>query len=135
MAGGFGRPASLHSDVGGEFTDAEVIEMAERLRCRVTSTAGDSPYGLNEKNHHHTVDRMYSMIEEDNPDLKPEEILAHALHAKNSLKMVHGFSSYQLLSGQSPNIPGLIDATPPLLEDNIHGDVMRKHLNALYSAR
>ena len=59
--------------------------MAERLGCRVTSTAGDSPYmnRFNEKNHH-TVDRMYSMIEEDNPDLKPKEILAHALHAKNS---------------------------------------------------
>ena len=44
VAGGFGRPASLHSDVGGEFTYAEVTEMAERLRCRVTSTAGDSPH-------------------------------------------------------------------------------------------
>ena len=88
VAGGFGRPADLDTDVGGEFTNAEVIEMAERLGCRVTSTAGDSPYmnGLNEKNHH-TVDRMYSMIEEDNPYLKPEEILAHALHAKNSLQM------------------------------------------------
>ena len=135
MACGFGRPASLHTDVGGEFTDAEVTEMAERLGCHVTSTAGDSPYmnGLNEKNHH-TVDRMYS-VTEDNPDLKPDEILVHALHAKNSLQMVHGFSSYQLVFGQSPNIPGLIDATPPTLEDNIHGDIMRKHLNALYSAR
>ena len=61
--------------------------------------------------------------------------MAHALHAKNSLQMVHGFSSYQLGFGQSSDIPGLIDATPPILEDNIHKDVMRKHLNALYSAR
>ena len=90
--------------------------------------------GLNKKNHH-AVDRMYRMIEEDNRDLKPEEILAHALDAKNSLQMVHGFSSYQLVLGQSPSIPDLIDATPPMLEDNIDGDVMRKHLNALYSAR
>ena len=54
VAGVFGRPASLHTDVGGEFTNAEVIEMADRLGCRVTSTAGDSSYmnGLNEKNHH-----------------------------------------------------------------------------------
>ena len=105
VPGGFGRLASLHTDVGGEFTNVEVTEMAERLGCRVTSTAGVSPYmnGLNEKNHH-TVDRMCSLIEEDNPDLKPEEILVHALHAKNSLKMVHGFSSYQLVFGQSPNI-------------------------------
>ena len=65
------------------------------------------------------------MMEEDNPDLKPEEILAHALHAKNSL--VHVFSLYQLAFGQLPNIPGLIDcATPPMLEDN---------MNALYAAR
>ena len=136
VAGGFGRPASLHTDVGGEFINAEVTEMEERSGCRVTLTAGDSPYmnGLNEKNHH-TVDRMYSMIEEDNPDLKPEEILAHASHANNSLQMVHGFSSYELIFGQSPNIPGLIDATSSMLENNIHGDVMRKHLNALYSAR
>ena len=136
VAGGFGRPASLHTDVGGEFTNTEVTEVAERLGCRVTSTARDSPYmnGLNEKNHH-IVDRMYSIIEEDNPDFKPEEILAHALHTKNSLQMVHGFSSYQLVFGQSPNIPGLIDVAPPMLDDNIDGDVMRKHLNALYSAR
>ena len=126
VTGGFGRPASLHTDVGGELTNAEVIEMAEILGCHVTSTAGDSlsMKVLNEKNHH-TVDRMYSMIEEDNQDLKPEEILAHALHDKNSLQMVHGFSSYRLFFSQSPNIPGLIDTTPPMLEDNIHGDVMR----------
>ena len=134
--GGFVRPASLHSDVGGEFTNAEVTEMAERLGCHFTSTAGDSPYmnGLSEKNHH-TVDRMYSMIEGDNPDLKPEEILALALHAKTFLQMVHGFSSYLLVFGQSSNIPGLIDATPPILENNMDGDLMRKHLNGLYSAR
>ena len=71
------------------------------------------------------------MIEEDNPELKPEEILAYALHVKNSLRMVHGFSSYQLVFGQSPKIPSLIDATPPVLEDNIDRDVMIKHLKAL----
>ena len=49
--------------------------------------------------------------------------------------MVHGFSSYQLVFGQSPNIPGLTDATPPMLEDNIDGDFMRKHLNTFYSVR
>ena len=110
--------------------------MAERLGYHVTATAGDSPYtnGLSERNHY-TVYKMYSMIEEDNLDLILEEILAHDLHAKNSLQMVHIFSSHQLVFGQSPNIPGLIDATPPMLEDNIHGDVMRKYLNALYSAR
>ena len=68
VAGGFGRPSSLHTDVGEEFTNAEVTEMAQRLGCRVISTAGDSPYmnGLNEKNHH-MVYGMYSIIEEDNP--------------------------------------------------------------------
>ena len=134
VAGRFGRPASLHSDVGGTFTNAEVTEMAERLGCRVTSTAGDSPYmnGLKE-NSHHAVNKMYSTIEEDNPNWKPEEILAHAVHAKNSLQMVHGYGSYPLVFSQSPNIPGLIDATPTMLEDNIY--VMRKHLNALHSAR
>ena len=61
--------------------------------------------------------------------------MAHALHAKNALQMVHGFSSYQLVFGQSSNIPGLNDATHAMLKDNIHGDVMKKHLIALYSAR
>ena len=136
VAAGFGLPGSLHSDVGGEFTNAEVIEMAEQLGCKVTSTAGSSPYmnGLNERNHH-TVDRMYSMIEEDNPGLTPSEILSHALHAKNSLQMVHGFSSYQLVFGKAPNIPGLTNVSPPMLNDVVEGDVMRKHLNALYSSR
>ena len=39
VAGGFGRPASLHTDVGGEFINADVIEMADRLGCHLTSTA------------------------------------------------------------------------------------------------
>ena len=34
VAGGFGRPASLHTDVGGEFTNAEIIEMSCHLNCR-----------------------------------------------------------------------------------------------------
>ena len=65
----------LHWVVGrlGEFNNVAVTEMAERLGCCVTSTAGDIPHmnSPNEKDDH-TVDRMYSIIEEDNPDLKHE---------------------------------------------------------------
>ena len=39
VASGLGRPACLRSGVGGEFTNAEVTEMEDRLGCRVTSTA------------------------------------------------------------------------------------------------
>ena len=137
VAAGFGRPEFIHSDLGGEFVNEQLVEVAERLDCKVSSTAGYAPHqnGLNERNHA-VVDKCLDRIKEDNPNLSDEIVLAHALFAKNALQMTNGFSSYQLVLGQNPNLPNIIDATPPMLEESpAEGNVLRSHLNALHSAR
>ena len=111
--------------------------MADRSGCKVSVTAGYAPHqnGLNERNHAVNDDCM-NKIKEDNPNLKDELVLAHALFAKNSLQMTYGYSSLQLVLGQNPNIPNIFDATPPMLEEESPtGSVLRNHLNALHSAR
>ena len=68
--------------------------------------------------------------------MKDEVVLAHALFAKNSLQMTYGFSLLQLVLGQNPNLPNVINSTPPMLEeDSPEGNVLRYHLNALHTAR
>ena len=134
---GYGSPGCIHSDVGGEFSNEELVEMADRLGCKVSATAGYAPHqnGLNERNHAVNDDCM-NKIKEDNPNMKDELVLAHALFAKNSLQMTYGYSSLQLVLGQNPNIPNIFDATPPMLEEELPtGNVLRNHLNALHSAR
>ena len=61
--------------------------------------------------------------------------LAWAINAKNSLQVWNGFSSYQLVSGQNPNIPNVMTDKPPALRDTTISQVVSKHLNALHTAR
>ena len=134
---GFGVPKCLHSDVGGEFTNEEIGEVADKVGCKVSATAGYAPHqnGLNERNHA-VVDSCLNKIKADYPNMKDEMILAHALFAKNSLQMTYGYSSLQLVLGQNPNLPNIMNATPPMLEEGVpEGNVLRNHLNALHAAR
>ena len=53
IAAGYGPPKYIHNDRGGEFLNEQMVEMAERLGCKVSSTAGYAPHqnGINERNH------------------------------------------------------------------------------------
>lgn len=69
--------------------------MADRLGS-VSATAGYAPHqnGLNERNHA-VNDVCMNKLKEENPLMKDEVVLAHALFAKKSLQMTYGFSSLQ----------------------------------------
>ena len=102
----------------------------------MSSTAGYAPHqnGINERNHA-INDQCMNKIKEDHPDMDDELILAHALFAKNCLRMTFGYSSLQLVFGQNPNLPNNSDATPPMLEELVDNHPLRSHLNVLHSAR
>ena len=56
---GFGIPKMLHSDIGGEFSNGLMDDVASNLGIKLTTTASYSPHqnGVNEWNHA-TVDVM-----------------------------------------------------------------------------
>ena len=55
--------------------------------------------------------------------------------ARNSLQMWNGYSSHQLVSGENPNLPNIMNDNLPALEGTTSSEVFAKHLNALHAAR
>ena len=49
--------------------------------------------------------------------------------------MRHGFSSYQLVFGQNPNLPNVMTENVPALHRTTSSEIFASHLNALHSAR
>lgn len=130
-----GAPQRLLSDLGGEFDSAEVRDMAENFNICIITTAGYSPWsnGLLER-HNQPLTEILMKIKHEQ-DLDWETALNWALMAKNSLHNVHGYSPYQLVFGRNPNIPSALTDQPPALEGTTTSEVVRNHINALYSAR
>ena len=71
--------------------------------------AAESPWqnGLCEPNQC-VADRCLEKILEDYPEAPLNIALACTINAKNRLQMWNGFSSYQLVFGQNPNIPNVM---------------------------
>ena len=135
IAAGYGLPKYIHSDCGGEFVNWELEEMAERLGCNLSTTAGYAPHqnGLNERNHA-IADSCLNKIKKDFPTMRDEIVLSHAVFAKNTLVMTYGYSPLQLVLGQNPNLPNIHNATPPMLEESSpDGNSLRNHLNTLHA--
>lgn len=109
--------------------------MAENFNICIITTAGYSPWsnGLLER-HNQPLTEILMKIKHEQ-DLDWETALNWALMAKNSLHNVHGYSPYQLVFGRNPNIPSALTDQPPALEGTTTSEVVRNHINALYSAR
>ena len=89
-----------------------------------------------------TLQKKYAIIYdsvkkilEDNPGFKLHTALVWAVHAKNCLHMNSGYSSYQLLFGQNPNLPSVLTDRPPALQETTISQEFAKHLNAMHSSR
>lgn len=136
VGAGFGVMQAVLTDNGGEFSSDETREFASILDVRVCTTAANSPFqnGLCERNHA-VVDMMLLKLQEQCPNTDIEVLLAWANMAKNSLQMWHGYSSYQLVFGQNPNLPNVMTDGPPALEGTTTSEVLARHLNALHEAR
>ena len=67
--------------------------------------------------------------------MKLSQALSWAINAKNCLQMWNGFSSYQLVFGQNPNLPNVMVDQLPALEGTTTSEIVASHINALHSAR
>jgi len=136
IGNGFGTPAKFLADNGGEFANEDYKDMCENLNIEVLHTAAENPWqnGLCERNHA-VVDRCLEKNVEENSKLKLKNALAWAINAENCLQMWNGFSSYQLVFGQNPNLPNVMVDQLPALEGTTNNDVFAAHVNALHSAR
>ena len=136
IGAGFGAPGKFLADNGGEFANEQYRDMCENLNIECCKTAAYSPWqnGLCERNHA-VVDECIEKILSDNPKLSRELAVVWANNAKNCLQMNSGYSSYQLVYGQNPNLPNVLNDDPPALFGTTVSDIFAKHLNALHSAR
>ena len=134
---GPGIPGKFLFDNGGEFNNPEVIDLAEKHGMKMHgTTAAHSPFsnGLCEKNHE-ICDRLMAKLIADDPKMKPADALDHALFVKNIEPNNKGFSSFQIVYGTNPKIPGITNSTPPSLSTDFTSKDVRNHLEKINKAR
>ena len=130
----FGPPKKFLTDNGGEFANPMFLEMAESMNIRVLTTAAQSPWsnGLVER-HNGVLACTLDKIMEECDDLTTA--LSWAIHAKNGLANVHGFSPAQLTLGYNPQLPSVLHNKAPALEAFEGSNVVEENLRCMRSAR
>ena len=132
----YGSPeVGVYTDNGGEFNNELFLNMAEKLNISVKTTAAYSPFsnGVVER-HNAVLTEMLTKVKQSE-NISWETALIWAIHAKNCLINVYGFSPFQIVYGRNPNLPSNIVNKPPALESSSVSQSMAKHLNALHSTR
>ncbi|XP_071317640.1 CD166 antigen homolog A isoform X1 [Trachinotus anak] len=130
-----GPPQKLFSDNGGEFNNDEVRDMAENFNIEIKTTAGYSPWsnGLLEQ-HNQTLSEIIMKVK-SSYDCDWSTAVDWALMAKNTMQSVLGYSPYQLVFGQNPNLPSILIDKPPALEGTTKSEWVAKHISALHASR
>ncbi len=130
-----GAPQRLYSDNGGEFNNQEIRDMAENFNIETRTTAGYSPWsnGLLER-HNQTLTEIILKVKRENR-CDWHTALDWALMAKNSMLNVHGYSPYQLVFGQIPNLPSVLVDKLPALEGTTVSAKVGEHISALHASR
>ena len=80
-------------------------------------------------------DKIWTRLKEDYPDVADDVLLGWANMAKNSMQMVYGYSSNQLVFGTNPNLPNIVNGGLPAVDGKTFSETLAKHLNVLHSAR
>ena len=134
--GKFGVMKALMTDSGGEFNNTEIRDITSVLNVQLCTTSGESPFqnGICERVHAIT-DMMLVKLEADYGKLNSQTLLSWANMARNSLQMWNGYSSHQLVFGENPNLPNIMNNNLPALQGTTSSEVFAKHLNALHAAR
>jgi hypothetical protein len=78
---------------------------------------------------------ILTKLQAEYPKSRMSVLLKWAILAKNSLAMWNGYSSHQLVFGQNPNLPNILQAHIPALDDFTSSETFAEHLNALHAAR
>ena len=130
----FGPPKRFLHDNGGEFVNSDFLDLCDSFNIVILTTAAESPWSNRLCERHNAVlaDMLDKILEERECDF--QTALCWAIHAKNSLANVHGFSPYQLAIGLTPRMPNVLSDSPPALEESENSLVI-KNLKAIASAR
>ena len=134
---GPGVPDKLYFDNGGEFNNQAVIDLVEKYGISMHGiTAANSPFsnGLCERNHA-LVDKMMKKIKAGDSSIKDQEALEYALMAKNVEPNNKGYSSYQIVYGSNPKIPGIANSTPASLSNEFFSKDVKSHISRINLAR
>ncbi|XP_063676591.1 uncharacterized protein LOC134812913 [Bolinopsis microptera] len=131
----FGPPQRILSDNGGEFVSYAFESLCESFDIKQMTTAAEAPFSNSVCERHNSL--IGDMTEKVFYDVKcPLNVaLMWAVHAKNTLINIHGFSPYQLVFGTNPNIPGVTSSNLPALEGTTPSQIVANHLNSLHKAR
>ena len=131
----FGAPTKFLSDNGGEFSNDMFRELNEKFNIETATTAAESPFsnGVCERHHLVLVEAMKKTMIDEN--CTAEIALAYATAAKNSLSNQGGYSPNQLVFGFNPNTPSVLHDSLPALNNECSSEIVRKNLNANFSAR
>ena len=131
----YGAPQKFMSDNGGEFANADFLELCEQFGIVVKTTPAESPWsnGVVERNNQTLARSMDKIIEDTG--CHADLALLWALNAKNSLQNVAGFSPFQLVLGMNPRLPSTLTDELPSLTQRSMPQLIRDNLNALHAAR
>jgi transposase InsO family protein len=131
----YGAPQKFMSDNGGEFANADFLELCEQFGIVVKTTPAESPWsnGVVERNNQTLARSMDKIIEDTG--CHADLALLWALNAKNSLQNVAGFSPFQLVLGMNPRLPSTLTDELPSLTQRTMPQLIRDNLNALHAAR
>ena len=131
----FGAPKKFLSDNGGEFNNDIFRSLAENYGIRVMCTAAEAPWsnGVCEKLNH-LLGISVQKIQND-VQCCIEIALAWAVSARNALHNYRGFSPNQLVFGNNPVFPSVLDQSPTILEMKTHSKVVADNINAMHAAR
>lgn len=73
---------------------------------------------------------MLVKLEADQDKVNSQTLLSWANMARNSLQMWNGYSCDQLVLGENPNLPNVMNDNLPALDGTTSSEVFARHLNA-----
>ena len=131
----YGPMEKILADNGGEFVNDKWQAMFSAFNILYKDTASEAPFqnGICER-HNDLIGHMTMKVIED-VRCTLQVGLMWAIHAKNSLISVLGFSPYQLVFGKNPNIPGNSTNKLPAMTSYTPSQTVANHLNSLRMAR
>ena len=111
--------------------------MAEKLGIVVKYTAANSPWsnGICERHNATLTETYLKLLADSSLHLAKNVFIKYACFAKNTHLNNHGYSPQQLVFGENPNIPTVLSATTPALENVTTSQLLRDHIVALASSR
>ena len=134
--GQFGVMGALMTDNGGEFNSDEMREITSILNVQLYTTAGESPFQNGSCERVHAItDMMLAKLQAEYDKVNSQTLLSRANMAKNSLQMWNWYSSHQLVFGENPNLPNMMNDSLPAVEETTCSEVFARHSSALHAPR